>query len=224
MNELKAINRTDDELRVGNYIILFGGRDLEGVKPLSTEVVWRNPDGSRGEFFSKSVDLESAYTATGRIHLDYEHGLGKQVDAPDAPGRDDVLGYVDWETKRVDDRGVWVERALNRHSSYMRWVEQLIDAGVVGTSSEAVESDVQKAADGSILRWPLRRDTLTITPMEWRNKTENVVQAFKALGIPVPDDTANEPEPEAEPEADQSAVIAAKGRLLRLRLSLLEEQ
>ena len=28
-NTLKAISKTDDELRVGNYIALFGGRDLE---------------------------------------------------------------------------------------------------------------------------------------------------------------------------------------------------
>jgi len=226
-NALKAISSTDDELRVGNYIVLFGGRDLEGVKPGSTEIAWRNRDGSRGEYFTKSTDLESAYTATGRVHLDYEHGNGKQVDAPDAPGRDDVLGYVDWSTKRVDDKGVWVERAINRHNDYARWIEMLVDAGIVGTSSEAVEDGVQKADDGSIIRWPLRRDSLTITPMEWRNKTENVVQAFKALGIPVPNDTEvePEPEPEASPEAGTPAVDVAtvKARLLQIRLSLLEE-
>jgi len=240
-NALKAISQTDDELRVGNYIVLFDGRDLEGIKPGSTEVVWRNPDGSRGEFFTKSTDLESSYTATGRVHLDYEHGMGKRIDGDGAPGRDDILGYVDWTTKRVDDRGVWVERALNRHNEYMRWVETLIEAGVVGTSSEAVEGGVEKSADGSIVRWPLRRDTLTITPMEWRNKTENVVQAFKALGVPVPSDNqpvaepepATEatpsPEPEASPEADAATqqraavdVAKARARLQLFKLSLEE--
>ena len=29
-NALKAISRTDDELRVANYIVLFGGKDIEG--------------------------------------------------------------------------------------------------------------------------------------------------------------------------------------------------
>jgi hypothetical protein len=95
---------------------------------------------------------------------------------------------------------------------------------VVGTSSEAVDSAVQKATDGAILKWPLRRDTLTITPMEWRNKGENVVQALKALGlIQERDDTAGEPEPEAAQEAGKAAQ-AAKERLLRFRLSLLEER
>jgi len=30
-NALKAIARTDDVLRVGNYIVVFNGRDLEGL-------------------------------------------------------------------------------------------------------------------------------------------------------------------------------------------------
>lgn len=232
-NALKAVSRTEDELRVVNYIVLFDGRDLEGIQPMSTEIAWRNPDGSRGEYFTKGTDLESSYTATGRIHLDYEHGKGKRIDGPDAPGRDDVLGYVDWSTKRVDDRGVWVERAINRHNAYAQWIETLIDAGIVGTSSEAVETDVEKADDGAISRWPLRRDTLTITPMEWRNKTENVVRAFKALGVDLAlDNNEAEPEqeqetaPEAAPvESDRLSAVAvarARARLQRIRVSLLE--
>jgi hypothetical protein len=222
-NALKTIKRTDDELRVGNYIVLFEGRDLEGIKPGTTEIEWLNPDGSRGEYFSKSTDLSSPYTAMGRFALDVEHGIARQKYGSTAPGRDDVIGYVDWSTKRVDDTGVWVERALDAHNQYMQWIETLIEAGVVGTSSEAIPDAVQKAADGAILKWPLRRDTLTITPMEWRNKGDNVVQALKALGL-VPDDTADEPKPEAAPEANKAAQDAARARLLRLRLSQLEEQ
>ena len=30
-NALKAVGKTDEELRVANYIVLFGGRDLEGI-------------------------------------------------------------------------------------------------------------------------------------------------------------------------------------------------
>jgi len=49
-----------------------------------------------------------------------------------------------------------------------------------------------------------------VQPMDYRNLREfgdNVVQAFKALGLPVPDDT---PEPEATPEAGPPAVVAGK--------------
>jgi hypothetical protein len=102
-NALKAISRTEDELRVGNYIVLFNGRDLEGIKPGTTEVEWLNPDGSRGEYFTKSTQLDSPYTAIGRVAMDVEHGLARQKYGKDAPGRDDVIGYVDWSTRKVDD-------------------------------------------------------------------------------------------------------------------------
>jgi hypothetical protein len=191
-NALKTLSRTPAEIRVANYIVLFGGRDLEGLEPGTTNVAWKNPDGSRGEFFTPDTVLESAYTKTGTLYLDWEHGMDR---AKGAPGRDDPVGYVDWKTAKADDRGVWVERALNRHNEYVKWLEELIDAGIVGTSSAAIPSKVQKADSGAILAWPLERDTLTVTPMEWRNKAENVVQALKALGL--------HNEPEAEPEGTQ---------------------
>lgn len=206
-NALKAISRTEDELRVGNYLILFGGRDLEGVA--STNV---NRDGTRGEYFTPETDLESDYTK-GVLFVDWEHGQDY------APGPGDVLGVVDWKTARTDERGVWVERVLNRRSQYVRWLEGLIDDGLIGSSTEAVGASMQKADDGAILRWPLRRDTLTVIPMDPRMMTENYLQAFKALGIPVPDDTAGGSEPpEAAPGADPSAVAAAGQGRMRLQL------
>jgi HK97 family phage major capsid protein len=193
-NALKAISRTDDELRVGNYIVLFGGRDLEGVANDN-----KNLDGSAGEFFTPNTVLDSSYTKAGALYVDWEHGQGDLGD--------ELLGVVDWKTARVDDQGVFVERVLNRRNQYVQWVEGLIEAGLVGTSSEAEPEGVQKADNGAIERWPLKRDTLTVAPMEPRMLTENTVTALKALGISVPTDT---PAPEATPEADQSAAVAAK--------------
>ena len=215
-NPLKAISRTDSELRAANYIVLFGGRDLEGVA--SAQV---NRDGSKGEYFTPDTDLESEYTKSA-VFVDWEHG---QDDEPDGG---QVLGVVDWKTARKDERGVWVERILNRRSKYVKWMEELIDAGIIGSSTEAVPDEVQKADDGAILRWPLRRDTLTVTPMEPRMLGANHIQAFKALGIPVPasdDNQAAAPEPaEAEPEAEPSAVSVAqaKARCQRILISLME--
>jgi len=202
-NELKAISRTDDTLTVANYLVVFGGRDLEGIG--SPRI---NPDGSRGEYFMPDTDIESEYTKAGVVFVDWEHGT------EDAPGAEDVLGIVNWKSARKDERGWWVERVLNRRSQYVKWLEELIDAGLIGTSSEAIDGQVEKAEDGKILKWPLRRDTLTVTPMEPRMITENHLQAFKALGIDVPDDNAPEleQEPEASPEADTSAVDVARAR------------
>ena len=223
-NALKAISRTSDELRVGNYIILFGNserRDLEGVA--SDRV---NPDGSRGEFFTPQTDLSSFYTKAGVLYEDWEHAQGE--------AGDEDLGFVDWKTARIDDKGAFVERVLNRKNRYVRWLDELgwFDNGMLGTSSEAVPDEVEKRANGEIVRWPLRRDTITVSPMEPRMITENHLQAFKALGIPVPNDTeaTPEPEPEASPEADAAIeqraavdVATVKARLLQIRLSLLEE-
>jgi hypothetical protein len=207
-NTLKALSRNDAELRAGNYIVLFGGRDLEGVG--SDNI---NADGSTGEYFTPQTVLESSYTKAGALYVNWEHGQGELGD--------ELLGVVDWKTAHVDDKGVFVERVLNRRNQYVQWVEELIDLGLIGTSSEAAPDGVEKAVDGEIVRWPLFRDTLTVTPMEPRMLTENSIQAFKALGIPVPDDTAEpEPETETEPEAGTPAVsvVKAKAKLIRFLL------
>ena len=203
-NALKAIKRTDEEITVGNYIVLFGGRDLEGVG--SPRV---NEDGTTGEYFTPQTDVSSIYTKAGVLYEDWEHATGE--------AGDDLLGLVDWKTAKVDDKGIFVERVLSRRNQYVRWLDELgwFDNGMLGTSSQADPNQTEKAANGEILRWPLVRDTITVTPMEPRMISENHLQAFKALGIPVPDDNVQdepEQEPEASPEGDVSPVDVARAR------------
>lgn len=180
-NALKALSKTDEELRVGNYIIMFGSRDLEWVRS------GKNADGTMGEFFTERTQVESAYTKAGMFHVDWEHGIGKALDGNDAPGADDVLGYVDWRTARTDTKGIWVERVLSRRNEYMKFLEELIEAGLVGTSSEALETGIKRKNTGEILAWPLVRDTLTVSPAEPRMMQENVVSALKNLAEYVPE-------------------------------------
>ncbi len=179
-NTLKAISETDEELRVGNYIVLFDLRDMEGVA--SDNV---NPDGSAGEYFTKNTQFDSPYTAIGRLPIDWEHGQDPDKDHPDprakAPGRHDVFGYVDWSTAKPDDKGLWVERVLNRRAAYMKYIEPLIEARMLGNSSECIPGKGKKTANGEIVEYPLYRDTFTIKPMEPYMMTENVISALKAL-------------------------------------------
>jgi HK97 family phage major capsid protein len=180
-NALKAISSNDDELRVGNYIVLFGGRDLTAFRFLGNKTPrYTNPDGSAGEFFSKAVDLESDYTAIGRVPINWEHGMD-----PDATGvhEDELLGWVDWKTAKADDKGIFVERVLNRRKKYTQWVEELVKAGLVGTSTEPVQKGVQVKQNGEIVKWPLKKDTLTVTPMEPRMMSDNILTAYKSLGL-----------------------------------------
>ena len=123
-NSLKTLQKTEDELRVGNYLALFGGEDLTG------------------EHFTENTDFESNYTKTGMLYEDWEHGL--DYGDPESPQRDDILGYVDWKTAVKDERGLWVERVLSRRNEYINYLEELIEAGYIGTSSEAVGGKVRK--------------------------------------------------------------------------------
>jgi len=75
---------------------------------------------------------------------------------------------------------------LNRRNKYVQWLKTLIDSGLVGTSSEPVQSRIAKAVNGHITRWPLKRDTLTVTPMEPRMLNENTLEALKALACEIP--------------------------------------
>lgn len=176
-NALKAISIEGDEMRVGNYIALFGTHDLSGILGISPH--------KAGEFFTAQTDFESDYTKTGTLHVDFDHGLkmtGRGSDM-DAPGRDDILGRVDWSTAKADSRGLWVERVLNRRNVYMQFLEKLIEARMIGTSSECVPRGVKKASDGRIEAWPLKRDTLTVSPMEWRMMTQNPLVAKAISGL-----------------------------------------
>ena len=187
-NALKTVSRSDTELRVGNYIVLFGGRDLEGIASDR-----KNADGSIGEYYTPETNLESRFTRIGRLPVDWEHRFAPEGEDPG------TLGYVDWQTAKAMDAGMWVERVLDRRNQYVTWLEELIDAGLIGTSSEADPESVQKADDGWIKRWPLMGDTLTVTPMEPRMLTANALAAAKALRL-IAEDEDNEPEPEATSE------------------------
>ena len=158
-NALKALSQTDTELRVGNYMVLFGGRDLTG------------------EFFTKGTDFQSPYTDLGVLYVDFEHGR----DAEKAGNsQDNVLGLVDWKSAKVDETGIFVERVLNRRAKYIEFLSRLIDAGIMSTSSEAIPGTPRKKSGGEIVEWPLMRDSLTVTPIEPRMMVGNVLAAVKA--------------------------------------------
>lgn len=192
-NALKALSITEDEMRVGNYLMLFDGNDLESFQYPSHEPVKPNPDGSLGERFSKSVDISSDYLDADNLAVDWEHGRD-----PDGMGndKDAILGRVDAKSIRRTDLGIWGERVLNRRHRYMQWIEPLIKAGLVGSSTEPVQKSVEKTPDGTITRWGLKRDTLSVTPTDPRMMTDqNILRALKALDLmPVdpPQDNSSE--------------------------------
>lgn len=165
MNHLKTISKTADEIRVGNYMVLFGGKDLVG------------------EFFTPNTVFKSGYTDLGLLYVDFEHGFDEDRIGNDA---ECVIGTIDWKSAKVDDTGIYVERVLSRRARYMEWIEELIDAGYMGTSSAAIPGKTTKKNTGEIVEWPLMRDSLTVTPMEPRMMGENVLKAVKSLHAAFP--------------------------------------
>jgi HK97 family phage major capsid protein len=188
-NPIKSLAKTDSELRVGNYMILFGDekhKDLEG------------------EWFTPETEVESDYTRTGTLYEDFEHGLGKAIDGV-GPDQEDILGRVDWATMKADNLGIWVERVLNRRNKYVQFLEPLIDAGLMGSSSQAVPGKIEKKSNGEIVKWPLRRDSMTVMPAEPRMMTENVVGALKSLAKSLRQQPEASPEDAGEPASSASA-------------------
>ena len=181
----------------------WGGGDLEGIGSQR-----KNADGSRGEFFTAKTIVDSEKTQSGKLMVDWEHATmrGRAKDGVQ-PG--EYLGYVDWKTARKDEKGWWVERVLSRRSKYVQWIAELIKAGLVGNSTEADTPRVVTGKNGEIRRWPLVRDTLTVSPMEPRMMTRNVVMALKALGYET--DDAMPQAIGAGSAAEQSAIHSLKG-------------
>jgi len=223
-NALKAVGETANELRVANYMVLFGGRDLEGLMSRR-----RNPDGSRGEYFTKATKFDSAYTELDMVVVDWQHGLRQDADL----SQHDLLGRVDWKTARIDEMGLFVERVLNRRDRYVRALERLIRAGLVGTSSDAVTEKVTREPDGRITKWPIKRDTLTVSPMDPRMLNANVLVAVKAAIAEIPSleslfslsaDSIEALPPQADSKSAENAVEESeeRKRIINAQLMLHE--
>ncbi len=165
MKFLKVLDAesTDNELVLEGYIALFGGTDLQG------------------ERFTASTDFESSYTRKNIVAIDWEHGYEPDK-VENQPGTDDVLGRVDWLTTRRDEFGLLARHILDRREAYVREViEPLARAEMLGSSSEAVPKGVQIEPDGTITRWPIKRQSLTVNPAEPRLLTEHQIQVIKSI-------------------------------------------
>ena len=179
-NTLKTISKTEDHLRVGNHIVLWGGTDLTG------------------ERFTPDTDFNSPWTRKNAVPVDWEHGLDTD---PESPKRDDVLGWVDWKTAKATDLGLWVERVLDRRNDYIGFLEQLIEEGMIGTSSEATQ-EARRTVDGEIQVWPIKRDALTVQPAEPRMMSANALSSLKHLAEHVPSLKAYIPQETGEVSGD----------------------
>jgi hypothetical protein len=176
MEPLKFIKAEGDELHLEGYLALWGGVDLQDFDT---------------QHFKTETDFESSYTKTGRLLIDWEHGQEPDVDesgkALIQPGRDDILGYVDWLTAQKDDIGLLARHILDRRKKYVKeLVEPLAKAELLATSTEAVQPRVKVEDDGWLSRWPLKRQSITVMPAEPRLMTDSQLSIIKSLAEQYP--------------------------------------
>src|SRR5690242_9596993 len=97
---LKMLAEDAETFTVGNYGIVFDGRDLTG------------------DFFTKDSDLWLDKIPS--VPTLYEHGLDPLIGPT-------VLGTKG--ATRVDDLGVWVERQIDKSNKYAEAVKHLAERG-----------------------------------------------------------------------------------------------
>lgn len=91
---------------------------------------------------------------------DFESSYTKSMFRLPVKGMDHILGYVDWSTAKIDAKGLWVERVLNRRNKYLQMIERLLKDGLIGSSAEA--SKVIKNQSGRITDYPIISDKLIV--------------------------------------------------------------
>ncbi|MCK5564544.1 MAG: phage major capsid protein, partial [Planctomycetes bacterium] len=158
---------------------------------------------------------------------DWEHGEDPDVG-------DEGFGVIDWASKKVDDMGVWVERILDRRSAYVQAIAPIINAQMMGTSSQADPEGIQKTKSGEIKNWPLVSDTLTVMPAEWRMMQDNAIRgALKSLRMVkdekqeanAPEGSGKDPAPATLPPepSDKKTIIQQENITMDPKEKLLRE-
>lgn len=147
--EVKALEETDDAMKVGGHVILWGDKstpDLSATK----------------DYFTKSTDLGLDVATKGRVR--WHHGLDPAI------GRA-VLGLVDFKADQ-DDVGQWAEGWISKRTAYEKkvagWIAERKVGFSTGTASHCVgRKNVGRARE--ITEWPLGSDvSLTLTPADPR--------------------------------------------------------
>ena len=180
---VKALERKPDAIKVGGYIVLFGGPgDLSSKK----------------DVFTAATDYGLDVAHKGRLR--WQHGMDPQI------GRR-VLGTAEAKAE-PDETGLWAEGWMQIRDGYDRKIAAWIEEGKVGFSTSVNPLMMARKAIGDgrheITEWPLGGAdwTLTLTPADPRQVGS--VAALKSL---LPDDSAAA----AKSLADELARLATDG-------------
>jgi HK97 family phage major capsid protein len=110
---LKILKKTDDEIVVGGYGVLFGGQDLYG------------------ETFSPQTDFMLDLVPVKLIT--YDHTLDETI--PDPIGKS--------IKEEIDNVGIWLEAQLDKSNQYIDDILRMVEEGRIGLSSGTIGHLVQ---------------------------------------------------------------------------------
>src|SRR3990167_3584415 len=181
---------------------------IEGlILPLGGPVI-RTGNDFTGSRFTKDTDFCLDWFPDGGRPGLYSHGFDPDLEAS-------VIGR---EVKSYDvkGRGRWLRAQIDKAHEYAAEIKQLVEKGLVGLSSGAVDHLTVIAAGGAIKRWPWVEGSLTPIPanpeaIAYSVKSADAIAHLAVLGVAAPDaikeveapaepDPVPDPEPEPEPE------------------------
>jgi hypothetical protein len=160
--------------------------------------LWGNPNVTdiEQEYFTKSTDLWDKVMKGVTRPLTWDHAMDLSMKADPVIGK--TLEYGD------DDLGRWAISQLDTAHAYRAAIDMLIEAGVLGSSSDSAPQYVEKVQTGKsywLKTWPWFATALTVTPCEPR--MVETVDYFKSIGIEIPN-------PEAPVSQTREMVLKAR--------------
>ena len=182
-----------DEIK--HYPFLWGGKNMTDVE---------------AEYFTRESDLwDSRQGATRPLTWDHNQdgtfskSAGVQIGTT-----------VEWGD---DEIGRWAISKLDNAHKYRKAIDGLIEAGVLGSSSDSALQYVERVKTGKstwLKQWPWFATALTETPAEPR--MVGSIEVLKSWGITLPD------APSESARQDERRVLQLRERETRIRSKLME--
>lgn len=131
-----------------------------------------------GDYFTPGTDLWQDFSQPVSVPFLYAHGLDPQLKHTKLGGGKVALSR--------DDAGVWMEGQLDIADRYQAKIYEMVEAGLIGTSSGSIAHLVERKAEGKsfeLKSWPIAEASLTPKPCNPLNVVR-AVKDFQSLDIP----------------------------------------
>ena len=136
------------------------------------------------EYFTKHTNMWDEQLKNLQRPLTWDHAMDPSMKSSPVIGK--TLEYGN------DDIGRWAISQLDRAHAYRRAIDTLLEAGVLGSSSDSTPQYVERVQTGKsywLKTWPWFATALTVTPCEPR--MVKTVDYFKSIGMEIPNPEAS---------------------------------